>query len=62
MAAIPLDERFPSLEAISTKRGTSAMPKPAEAGKLIADAISRLPELVESGAYADVRKPPITSV
>lgn len=62
LAAIPRDERFPSLEAIGNKRGTPAMPKPNEAAKLITDAIGRLPELVESGAYADIRKPPIASV
>jgi NAD(P)-dependent dehydrogenase (short-subunit alcohol dehydrogenase family) len=62
LAAIPRDERFPSLEAIGSKRGTPAMPKPTEAGELIAAAISRLPKLVESGAYADVRKPPIAAV
>lgn len=61
LSAIPHDERFPSLESIGSKRGTPEMPKPDQAGKMLADIIGRLPALVESGAYADIRKPPIAA-
>lgn len=59
LAAIPRDERFPSLNSIGGKRGTAEMPKPLEAGTVLVDVIARLPQLVESGAYADIRKPPL---
>lgn len=62
LASIPRDDRFPSLEVIGNKRGTTEMPKPKEAGGILADIIDRLPGLVESGAYADIRKPPIADV
>jgi hypothetical protein len=38
------------------------MPKPDEAGSMLADIIDRLPDLIESGAYADIRKPPIAEL
>jgi benzil reductase ((S)-benzoin forming) len=62
LASIPRDERFPSLEVIGSKRGTPEMPKPDEAGSMLADIIDRLPDLIESGAYADIRKPPIAEL
>jgi len=61
LSAIPRDERFPSLDSIGSKRGTPEMPQPDEAGELLAGIICRLPGLVESGAYADIRKPPIAT-
>ena len=59
LASIPRDDRFPSLEVIGNKRGTPEMPKPNEAGSMLADIIGRLPVLIESGAYADIRTPPL---
>lgn len=55
------DERFPAVEVLRSKRNTSDMPRPEVAAPRLMDAISRLPELIESGEFADVRKPPLAS-
>lgn len=62
LAEIPRDERYSSLDAIASKCGTPEMPKPQKAGQLLSEIIGQLPDLVESGAYADIRKPPIAVV
>jgi len=59
LKTIPAGERYPSLANINAKRGTPEMPTPAEAAPDLAAAMARLPSLVESGAYADIRKPPL---
>lgn len=53
------DKRYPSVEVLRSKRNSPDMPGSEEAAPYLIDAIARLPELVESGAYADVRKPPL---
>jgi len=54
------DDRFPALEALRSKRNTPEMPTPEKAASQLIDVFARLPELVESGEYADVRKLPNT--
>ena len=53
------DSRYPSLANINAKRGTDDFPKAGVLAPRLADAIARLPNLVESGAFADIRKPPL---
>lgn len=60
--ALPSDERYPSLDAIRKKRGTAEMPPADAAGRMLLRVIGRLPELVASGEYADVRKPPLADI
>ena len=50
------DERYPSLEVLRSKRGTDEMPDPTAAAPKLAEAMARLPKMVDSGAYTDVRK------
>ncbi len=59
VAEEPEDERFPALARLRSKRGTDEMPTPEQAAVNLLDQIDRLPELVESGDFADVRKPPL---
>jgi len=54
----PPDERYPSLEALRSKRGTPEMPTAEVAAPAIAACIDQLPELVSSGDYADIRQLP----
>ena len=56
-----MDERFDSIEALKSKRGTEGMPTPDAAAMRLIEAIDLLPSLVASGDYADVRKMPLTS-
>lgn len=49
------DPRFPAVETLRSKRGTAEMPVPEVAAKQLATAMERLPELVDSGEYADIR-------
>lgn len=49
------DPRFPALDAIRSKRHTSAMPTPEAFAGRLANTIQRLPKLVESGEFADIR-------
>lgn len=48
------EEHFPSVGKLRAARETPAMPKPREAGELIADAIPGLRQL-PSGSFADIR-------
>ena len=57
--ALPDDVPFPSVATLKLASGTEAMPDPATAGQRILEAVDRLPDLIESGAFADVRKPPL---
>jgi len=50
------DERFPSLESIRQKQSAGEVLSPERAASALADKVARLPELVESGEYADIRK------
>lgn len=47
---------FPSVERLQQARGTDAMPKPAAAACLIADALPGLRAQLPSGGFADIRK------
>jgi benzil reductase ((S)-benzoin forming) len=58
--AMPDDTPFPSVTQLKQSRGTDAMPDPTTAGQRVLAAIDRLPSLVESGEFADIRKPPLT--
>ena len=59
--ALPDDVPFPSVAKLKEARATAAMPGPSTAGQLVLDAIDRLPDLIESGTFADVRKPPLNA-
>lgn len=52
------DERFPSLETLRSRRGTDDMPEPREAARRFLAAFDRLPEVVTSGEFADIRSLP----
>lgn len=56
------DERFPAVEALRAKRGTPDMPSPQEAAPKLIKAMARLPELIPSGDYADIRRPPLADL
>lgn len=58
VCALPQDGRFPALDALRSKRGTPDMPTPEQAAGRLVDTIGRLPGLVESGEYADIRHLP----
>lgn len=58
--ALPGDAPFPSVIALKQASGTEAMPDPTTAGQRVLVAMERLPGLIESGDYADIRKPPLT--
>lgn len=58
IAKRPSDERFPSFDRLRSKRGTAEMPQPADAAGMLIDVFARLPDLVASGEYADVRSLP----
>ncbi|MGH8129079.1 MAG: SDR family NAD(P)-dependent oxidoreductase [Gammaproteobacteria bacterium] len=50
------EKRFPSIKGLKAARGTPDMPGPREAAQRIADAIEKLPQRIDSGAYTDIRK------
>ncbi len=54
----PQDERYTAIEVLRSKRGTPEMPPPEKAAPMLAETFARLPELIESGEYADVRQLP----
>ena len=58
--AMPDDNPFPSVAQLKQASGTEAMPDPTIAGQRVLAAIDRLPGLIESGEFADIRKPPLT--
>lgn len=49
------EELSPSVEVLRSKRGTPDMPDPATAAPRLAVAIDRLPDVVESGEFTDIR-------
>lgn len=56
-ARVP-DERFPSLERLRAMRGTDDMPEPREAARRLLAAFEKLPKVVASGDFADIRNLP----
>lgn len=58
LCTLPRDRRFPTLIVLRKKRGTSEMPDPATAAARFLPVFDRLPELVASGTYLDIRKLP----
>ncbi|WP_419174826.1 SDR family NAD(P)-dependent oxidoreductase [Desulfosediminicola sp.] len=44
------------LKKLQEARNTKYMPQPAEAAQIVANCIDRLPDVVKSGAYTDVRE------
>lgn len=57
--ALPGSVPFPSVVALKQAAGTEAMPDSTTAGQSVLTALDRLPGLIESGDYADIRKPPL---
>ena len=57
---LPDDVPFLSVTKLKQVRGTDAMPDPAIAGRSVLNAIERLPKLIESGSFADIRKAPLS--
>lgn len=53
---LPNEDDFPVLEKLQGAKNTKYMPSPAEAAQLVADCIDKLPAVVKSGAYTDVRE------
>ncbi len=53
------DARFPAVEVLRSKRNTTEMPKPREAALRLIEIFEKLPSLVESGDFADIRNPPL---
>jgi NAD(P)-dependent dehydrogenase (short-subunit alcohol dehydrogenase family) len=58
ICSLPSDERFPALDNLRTKRNTPAVCAPSDAAATLVDAFARLPSIVESGDYADIRDLP----
>ncbi len=54
----PADPRFESLENLKSRRHTAEMPGPQAAAVRLMEVITRLPSLVESGQFVDVRQLP----
>ena len=58
--AMPDDNPFPSVTKLKAASGTDAMPDSTTAGQRVLAALERLPKLIESGEFADIRKPPLS--
>ena len=56
LCAVPEVDRYPSLATLRAKRSTAEMPDPDGAAVSLVAAIERLPRIVTSGDYADVRR------
>ena len=50
------DTSYPILEKLNSARDSVSMPQAADAAGQIAEAIHKLPTLVKSGDYTDIRK------
>lgn len=59
LCALPQDERYPALDVLRSKRDTPDMPDAEELAPRLIEVFAKLPSLVESGDYADIRKPPL---
>ena len=55
----PPDPRYPSLEALRSKRSTPEMPSAEEAAGQLIEVFERARQRVGSGEFADIRKPPL---
>ena len=58
LLALPEDTRYPSLDALRARKDTPDMPDPDEAARRLIPIFARLPDLVETGSYADIRQLP----
>jgi hypothetical protein len=58
ICSLPSDERFPALDNLRGKRNTPEVPSPENAARSLVVAFTKLPSLVESGEYADIRNLP----
>jgi len=58
ICSLPSDERFPALDHLRAKRNTPAVPSSSAVAAALVDAFARLPSIVESGDYADIRHLP----
>ncbi len=54
------DPRFPSLQALKSKRGTAEMPDPAAAASRLAKIFDEIKKITSSGQFIDVRQLPNT--
>jgi benzil reductase ((S)-benzoin forming) len=52
------DDRYPSIETLRAKNDTSQISNPESAAGMLVEAFWRLPGLIESGDYADLRTLP----
>nr|VFJ96719.1 MAG: NAD(P)-dependent dehydrogenase, short-chain alcohol dehydrogenase family [Candidatus Kentron sp. LFY] len=50
------DERFPAVKGFCAKREGGELWTPGQAAQVVMDTIERLPKLIASGAFADVRE------
>lgn len=50
------DERYAAVEVLRSKRGTQDMPQPDVAAERFIPVFERLPQLVDSGDFTDIRK------
>ena len=58
LTQIEPDPRFPSLEVLKEKRGTTDMPGPDTAAQRLIDVFDRIESVVESGGFIDIRNLP----
>ena len=58
LLSLSADERYPSIENLRAKNDASQITDPESAAGMLVEAIWRLPGLIESGDYADVRTLP----
>ncbi len=58
LQALPDDQRYPSLQRLRSRRGTSEMPNPRAAAEKLIPIFAQLPRSVTSGDYADIRQLP----
>ncbi len=56
LCGLPADERFPSLEALKSRRNSDDMPDARRAAVIVRNAIGSLIETAESGGFHDVRE------
>lgn len=55
LTALPMDERFPTVERLKAAKGTAAMPDATEAGRWLWEIAPKLVAQFSSGSYLDVR-------
>jgi len=56
------DERYPSVEALRSKRDTDEMPAAEDAVPRLMRIMEQLPDRLASGDFADIRKPPLAEI